>query len=69
MPDEVARIPINARPLAPIPRVVFANRIAVDVMVVYPSDIKNHAARKNMTSFNLRACLKVAKMSLHPYAM
>jgi len=69
IPDDVARMPINARPLALIPRVVLANRIAVDVIVVYPSDNRNHAARKNITSFNLLACRNVLNMSFHPYAV
>src|SRR5271170_4933172 len=66
IPDEVARMPITARPAGPIPSVVLAKRIAVDVMVVYPSDRRNHAAKKNMTSFRRLACPSVAKMTFHP---
>lgn len=66
MPDEVARIPMTARPAGPIPSVVLAKRIAVEVIVVYPSERRNHAARKNMTSFSRLAWPNVAKMTFHP---
>jgi hypothetical protein len=66
IPDVVARIPINASPAGPIPRVVLAKRIAVDVIVVNPSERRNQDAKKNMTSFNLLACRSVEKITFQP---